>query len=147
VKLQSLLDEGIWAVKSKDGVSKRFKDEASAEAWKNSYAKPARPPKEVKAPKPKREDILRSLFQNFEITVSDSFPDGDPISEMLPYLKKHDLTVDDLNAAVRKFGRSKDVNDYLADLWDSYATDVVAGMERSGHFDEDSWALRPNPWR
>lgn len=147
MKLQRLLDEGTWVAKSKDGVTRRFRSEQEATNWTNSYVKPPVEPKAPKAPRLKREDVLRDLFYQFEIRVGNAFPDGDPVSDMLPYLSKRGLTINDLDAAVKRFSRSKDLYDYMANMWDDYARDTVAGMESSGHFDEHSWAFRPNPWR
>ncbi len=83
---KSGLEEGSWVTKSQDGVEKRFKDRDEAEAWKQNRAKPAKPPRELKAPKLKL--TYDQVWQKIEQVVANIFPDGDPIDYLAPWLEK-----------------------------------------------------------
>ena len=76
------------------------------------------------------------------------FPDGDPIDHLIPWMKRHGVDMDFINAAMKKH-HGKDYYTYLADMWDDHAADHIHDA-RQGHHGEDysdEWFAQPNPWK
>ena len=151
-----------WVAKSLDGKVRRFRDLADAEHWRKNYSGDVTPAKEPsikdmfdrmdrereaasKANKPSEGEIWRQ----FENAVANSFPDGDFIDHLAPWLRKHELTMDDVNAAVREYSDSKDAYDYLQKMWDDHAADAEHDALQGAHGEtyDDQWFQRPNPWK
>ena len=100
--------------------------------------------RELKANRPKPEAMVNFALDAF----GSSFPDGDPIDQIGPYLKKHGLEFSDLNAAFQKIHK-KTYYQYLADMWDDYAQDALADAKQGAygeHYD-DQWFAQGNPWK
>lgn len=154
MKISDLL-EGKWVAKSLDGVERRFKDAKDAEAWRQTIAKKPRQPKlqdpwdafdkAQAALKPSAWDI----WTKFETAVSNSFPDGDYADYMGPYMQKHNLSYEDLNAAVKKYGHADSASDYLAQMWDDASADAMHDAEQGAHGETygGQWFTHKNPWK
>ena len=83
-----------------------------------------------------------------ENAISMGFPDGDPIDHLIPWMKRHGVDMDFINAAMKKH-HGKDYYTYLADMWDDHAADHIHDA-RQGHHGEDysdEWFAQPNPWK
>ncbi len=91
MKIQELLTEGAFVIKSKDGVEKRFKKEGpESEAWSKTIAKK---PKTVKAEK-------------FSTAWWEQKEDAGDVDMILPWTKidKYNLSSNDLEAAFENAG-------------------------------------------
>lgn len=80
------VEEGQWVARSLDGVEKRFKDAAQADAWRQTTARPPKAPKQA-APKL----TLDAVWNKVEQVVANIFPDGDPIDYLAPWLEKQGI--------------------------------------------------------
>lgn len=113
----------------------------------------------VKAPaggyKPKKDNEYYSkIWNKVESAISNSFPDGDPIDYLIPWMRRNDIEMKDIDIAARKHSGSKSYNDYLADMWDDLAADAMADAahghtdEHSPYFDMEDGkpVMRQNPW-
>jgi len=78
-----------------------------------------RPKKAAKSKKP----TLDQIWQKVEHSISNYFPDGDPIDFLGPYMEKVGIDWDDITRAAKKNGY-KDLWDY----WDTLASDTEADM-------------------
>jgi hypothetical protein len=133
MKLQNLL-EGMWVIKNLDGKEKRFKDDQSASAieWKNSHT-----PKTQRQLDAEREKYWRDLdkaakvkkptldeiYSRVETEVGNSFPDGDPIDRLRDWMRKFEVTMDDIDRAFKKNAKS-DFHTYLGNMWEGMAQDA-----------------------
>ena len=86
-----------------------------------------------------KED-LGTVARKIEAVVGDTFPDGDPIDSLGPWVRRQfrvkDWDVGDvLNKAAKLHLGSKDYVDYLAKLWDDYSEYA------------DTNGQTRNPWR
>lgn len=93
----------------------------------------------IESSKPKTPD-LGAVARKIEDTLGATFPDGDPIDILGPWMKKtyniEGFAVGAvLDKAVKKIGKYKDYYDYLAQTWDEFSADFP-GLEGRG-----------NPWR
>lgn len=97
--------------------------------------------------------------------IGSSFPDGDPIDSIGPWMKKNDVSMDEINAAFDKEERRffKDgMYGYLSSKWDDMADDAVCDANASAksgeRFDMNSnfytvdkkdkkITKRNNPWK
>ena len=110
-----------------------------------------------RTPKPSLEEIYHKAID----IIGDTFPDGDPIDHLGPWLDKHKVDFDRVDLAFKKFeGRGKKKSygmyDYLADMWKQMAADRIYDA-KNGHVDqnspyyyvEDDGTIKPkqNPWR
>jgi hypothetical protein len=97
---------------------------------------------------------LDVLYQKGLDAIGDSFPDGDPIDRLGPWLSKQGFDFEDMNKAFRKHEK-KDFYAYLAHMWEDMARDQLHDA-KNGHADENSvfyhqndqgdWVLADNPW-
>jgi hypothetical protein len=144
--------KGMWVIKSKDGVEKRFKDDESPEAvvWKATIAK------KPKAPKPKdwweddepvNKPPLGHIWAKFQEAFGVAFPDGHPLDHMSRWCHDNNVTADDIDDAVREFGGAKDVNTYMADAWDDHARDANHDAMQGHHGEnyDNAWFTQKNP--
>jgi uncharacterized NAD(P)/FAD-binding protein YdhS len=155
------IEEGRWVAKNLDGVERRFRTSGEADAWRQSHSEKkgmtfrqymnwaekedAKLQKQLDAAKPKASEI----WNKFQTAVGNSFPDGDFIDHIGPWLRKHDLTMDDVNAAVREYTDFKDAYDYLSSMWDDHAADAEHDAMQ-GHYGQtydNEWFSRPNPYK
>jgi hypothetical protein len=88
-----------------------------------------------------KQDLLK-VARKFEEVVGDTFPDGDPIDRMAPWIKREFrvpdwFTGEILDKSVEVHLGAKSYTKYLANSWDDFVAD--------GMFPdlED----RPNPWK
>lgn len=98
----------------------------------------------------------REIWDEVETAIGNAFPDGDPIDALHPWMKKNDVTMDEVNAAVKQnvMGRGKGkkdygMYDYLADMWDDMSRDSLHDAKNGAygeHYD-DQWFAQGNPWR
>jgi hypothetical protein len=99
---------------------------------------------------------LEEIWQEAETAIGNAFPDGDPIDALGPWMRKHGVTMDELNLATKKngMGRGKGKKDYgfydyLADMHEDFAQSSLHDAKQ-GHYGEtydDQWFARPNPWK
>mgnify|MGYP003598796436 CR=1 FL=1 len=85
---------------------------------------------------------LSKTARKFEEVVGDTFPDGDPIDWMIPYIKREfhceDWYVGEiLDKAVNTLGNYKSYTDYLAQIWDQFVEDDMLPELKN----------RSNPWK
>jgi hypothetical protein len=90
-----------------------------------------------------KKSDLEALGREIERVVGDTFPDGDPIDKLGPYVKRkfqcNSYEISDfLNKAAKTLGKYKDYGDYLAQTWDEYS---VGYAEMNPDFDTT------NPWK
>ena len=106
----------------------------------------------------KKENASREqIWHKVEEAVGNSFPDGDPIDTLGPWMRKFDISMDEVNAAVawatgntrRKNAKQFGLYDYLANMWDDYAADALHDAQQGSHGEDYSheWFARPNPWK
>lgn len=167
MKVNELM-EGKWVAKSKDGKERRFKNLADAEHWRNNYSKDILPAKDrfksvgdyldwadkeeekLKQQRAALKPKAGEIWSKFQQAVGDSFPDGDPFDRMGPWMRQHDLTMHDLDAAVAEFnGKNETAHSYLAQMWDDHAGDAEHDALQGAHGDtyDDQWFNRGNPWK
>jgi hypothetical protein len=97
----------------------------------------------VRAAKPKKEKIdYQEIARKIEQVVGSTFPDGDPIDLLIPYMRRRwglewDLGQHLDRAAKRHLG-ARSYDDYLATLWDQVADDELL---------PDRVTRDNNPWR
>ena len=94
--------------------------------------------------KPKPEQI----WFKAEDAVGQSMPDGDPMDYLSGWMRRNNVTMDDVNRAAKKNGY-KDFYDYAAGVWDDLAKDALHDAH-NGHYGEDYshvWFARSNPWK
>ncbi len=91
-----------------------------------------RPVRVAKPIKPSQDLIWRKVVD----VIGNSFPDGDPIDYLIPYMEKNGITMKEINAAVRKYERV-DFYQYLSRLWDESAADQIHDA-KNGHIDDNS---------
>jgi hypothetical protein len=89
---------------------------------------------------PKDKINFKLLARKIEEAVQMSFPDSDPLNQLMHYsdqLERNGLTLmDALDQATQKYLGANNYNDYLATFWDDYAADNLdPDMDQS------------NPWR
>ncbi len=161
MKVLELL-EGKWVAKNLDGKERRFKNLADAEAWRQSRS-PAKQPKpfdsvgdyldwadqEARKRKEANKPKTSEIWRRFEQAVGDSFPDGDPFDRISHWLNQHDLTIHDVDAAVKEFSGADSAHDYLAQMWDDYSADAEHDAMQGAHGEtyDDQWFTRANPWK
>lgn len=100
--------------------------------------------KQKAASKPKSSEI----WNKFQTAVGDAFPDGDPIGRMAHWMNQNNLTMDDIDAAVREYA-DVDAYTYLQNMWDDHAADAEHDAMH-GHYGQtydDQWFQRPNPYK
>lgn len=111
----------------------------------------------VPRPTAKKKPTSPEIWHVVETAISNSFPDGDPIDQLIGYMKKHDLTMDEIDGAVKKHaGVKKGFYGYLAQMWDDFARDQIGDAKR-GHVEHhspfytvsDDGKIEPeqNPWK
>lgn len=107
--------------------------DAAGKAKKLAKQKPVNPHKVTR-------EKLEALANKIYAVVGDTFPDGDPIDWLAPYVKKHfglyyDITPL-LDKAIRLHNpRLKGYYDYLETMWDETSAN------------NPSMGLGPNPWK
>lgn len=123
-------------VRNKDGVGKRFPsrkvDSPEADIWRNSSNK--------KDDKIGKKDLDRDFYFRVISAVSSSFPDGDPLDHIQPFMRRNGLDIDDVNRVMKKFEKVS-YDTYLANMWDDYASDAVADAKmelKSGRLPQQS---------
>lgn len=97
----------------------------------------------VRKAKPQREKInYEEIARKIEQVVGSTFPDGDPIDLLIPYMRRRwGLEYDigqHLDRAARRHLGARNYDDYLATLWDQVADDDLM----PDHVTRDN-----NPWR
>lgn len=89
------------------------------------------------------------IWEKFQRVFGDSFPDGDPMDSMWPWMQRNGVTMEQLDSAVRKYSSSKSSSDYLADAWDEHAKGALHDAA-DGHYGDSydgQWFTRSNPWK
>lgn len=132
MKVQDLIAEA-WVLKNLDGKTKRFKNDQSSEAreWvksKNPEKQETEKQREKRYEKEDRKDEaeragknvdVEELFNKWETAIGDEFPDGDGVAQTIRWAKKKypntpEYVLNDLlEKGVKKYGKSKSIDDYL----------------------------------
>ena len=112
---------------------------------------------EARANKPRKltpEELIKIHHKGLGF-IGNSFPDGDPIDSFHPWLKKNGYTMDDANAAFKKYEKT-DFYGYQARMWEEHAKDAIHDA-KNGHVHAHHWAYHtddngkiipnPNPWK
>ena len=153
--------------KSLDGKVRRFKDEADAEYWRKNISTHIIPAKEpqgldhyfkeldrmeaaIRTNKEANKPKLSDIWNKFQQAVGDSFPDGDPFDRIGPWMNQHNLTIHDIDAAVKEYNGTDTAQEYLRQMWDDYSADAEHDAMMGAHgetYDDDQWFNRPNPWK
>lgn len=177
----------MWSVMNKRGQSKKFakmdgwweKPEA-VKAWQQASTDPKedrRLDREAATRQKGYERAERALAKKPVIdlkavydkaiqVIGNTFPDGDPIDTMIPWLERRgvqDYQIGEtIDAAFKKHGHGAEKNgmySYMANMWDEMSADVLqdaiqsvkAGKlpERSPFldFNGDKITKAPNPWK
>ena len=108
------------------------------------------------------------IWNKVETVIGNTFPDGDPIDHLIPWMEKTKVTMDQINAAVKKHAKAKDMYAYLADMWDDMASDAmhdanmmlnkgkipdhnpfvdIINKDHHGFTGKEKAVKRPNPWK
>lgn len=99
---------------------------------------------------------LDEIWHEVDNAIGNSFPDGDPIDSLMPFMTARGVTMDEINASVKKnvMGRGKGkkdygMYDYLADMWDDMSKDSLRDAMQGHHGEhyDDKWFAQNNPWR
>lgn len=94
---------------------------------------------------PKGEKELLRLHNKVLEAVGQSFPDGDPIDIIGPWVNRQGWDIYDvtqkgfLDAAMKKFSGAKSYDHYLEDFWDQFAADNPGN--------DMGVTKETNPWR
>lgn len=160
---EGTLVEGTWKIQNLDGNYKSFKDDQSpeAKAWMSNrglntqkwdgtkwYAVAPPAPKrnwwddEPKKPaKPKLN--LQAVYNKVIDAIGNSFPDGDPIDTIAPWLERQGVdrykVGETIEKAMKKHGHGeekKGMYAYLASMWEEHALDVVFDAKNSPESEE-----------
>ena len=132
MKIKELFEgwEADLAKKNRDRIAKEKKDAKTLEAIKQreiAYKSGVEKKATDKA-------SLSRVFQDIEMAVGDSFPDGDPMDLLMKKYKDRwgSIDMDLLNKAAKANG-AKDYHSYVSNVWKQYMQD---NPEHSQH----------NPW-
>jgi hypothetical protein len=101
-----------------------------------------------------------AIFTKVQDAVGSMFDGGDPIDQLIPWMKKTGVTMDDIDNAVKKnVGRGKKkygMNDWMVDTWADMAADQIYDAE-NGYVDANNrfymvskdGTITPNknPWK
>lgn len=101
-----------------------------------------------------------TIFEKVQNAIGSMFDGGDPIDQLIPWMKKTGVTMDDIDRAVKKHvGRGKKIygmHAWMADTWADMAADQIYDAE-NGHVDNNNQfykvskdgAITPNknPWK
>jgi len=123
VKLSSLLED-------------RYADRWARELATKNRAKIAKEREEIekasaviekKPPKPKKP-TSSEIYNKVVTVIGNTFPDGDPIDWLIPYMKRTGVTREEIDAAVRKHALIKrgGLYTYLASMWDDFQGDTIS---------------------
>jgi hypothetical protein len=148
MKFKELFEADTWAKELAKANREKAKRETELKKLNKKIAmKPA-----LKTPKLSTEEI----FKQVETSVGNSFPDGDPIDHLIPWMEKNSVTMDQIDAAVKKHAKpAKSMYGYLAIMWDDTSSDAMHDAQ-NGHIDSNSPFYRmendkpvknPNPWK
>jgi len=116
----------------------------------------------MKAAKEKAQ-LLRLAERQFQIwqkailAIANSFPDGDPIDHLTPYMERNDITMQEVDAAVNRYEKTRGgFYGWLAAMWDDTAADHIYDA-KNGYIEPnsvfysvaDNGSIEPsdNPWR
>lgn len=125
-----------------DGV---WEKPSEAKAWMKSHDNPRADREIAKAAKAREKEDkawsaldkkptvdLAAVYRKVIDVIGNSFPDGDPIDSMIPYLKKIGVkdwdAGDTINAAMKKHGHGvekKGMYAYMASMWKEMAQDAL----------------------
>lgn len=99
------------------------------------------------------------IWNKVQTVIGNSFPDGDPIDHLIPWMSKTGVTMDQVNAAVKKYEKT-DFYGYLARMWDDSQGDAVYDAETMikqhkkpdennpfYYFDGEKIVKNRNPWK
>jgi uncharacterized protein YaiL (DUF2058 family) len=100
------------------------------------------------------------IWNKVETAISNSFPDGDPIDHLMGWMEKNNVTMGQIDAAVKKYARVKGMYAYLEQMWDSMQADTVHDAEMAlknnkqfddnsvfYYFDGEKIIKNSNPWK
>lgn len=138
------------AAENRARAKKQREEERAAEKARKDAAKGAS--KDAKA------KLENHLYAKAMDAVGQSFPDGDPMEMILPWMNRNNLTIKDLDRVFKKHD-GVTFHKYLAVMWDQYAGQAVFDAEH-GHVDHNSafytvkkgedktrFERLPNPWK
>lgn len=139
-------------------------EKAAREAIKKLEREDAKLEREKNAPTKLTSD---QIWNKVETVISNTFPDGDPIDHLIPWMEKNKVTMDVINAAVKKHAKVKDMYAYLASMWDDMASDAmhdanmmlnkgkvpefnpfidIVNRDHQGFTGKEKAVKNPNPW-
>jgi hypothetical protein len=105
----------------------KAKQEKEHEKWVASLK--AKPISDAKRLKAVRQDD-RAIFAKVERAVESMFDGVDPIDQLIPWMERTGITMDDINRAVAKYeGRGKKkfgMYDWMKEMWNDTAADRAA---------------------
>ena len=91
---------------------------------------------------------LDLIWVKAEEAVGQSIPDGDPMGYLSGWMRRNDVSMDDVDRAAKKHGY-KSFYTYVADVWEDATRDALHDAQ-DGHYGEDysnEWFAQPNPWK
>lgn len=99
------------------------------------------------------------IWNKVQTVIGNTFPDGDPIDHLIPWMRQNNVTMDQINAAVKKHEKT-DMYGYLARMWDDTQGDAVYDAETMikqnrkpdennvfYYFDGEKIVKNQNPWK
>ena len=108
---------------------------------------------------------LQKVYNKIIAVISSTFPDGDPIDTLAPWLKKQGIEGyeigETITAAMKKFGHGsekKGMYEYMADMWDDSIADAMhdaKNLQKKGEkydspfvrYEGNTPVARNNPWK
>jgi len=113
MKITDIINESMWGKVYKHpvtGKTRKFSNSDMAKKWMST----------VPASKPSKSDQLNKIWNAFEQTVANQYPDGDPIDVLL---NKYQIDSDDLYSAAKANGYA-DPMDYWEEFDAQYKADT-----------------------
>ena len=107
-------ERGAWEDSKRERAADRAQRKSDREA-----------DREARKPKKTSTTDLDVLFRKAEDYIGQSFPDGDPIDYIGPYMEKNKYQTGDLDLAFKN-NTKMDYNSYLVSTWKEFAADRMA---------------------
>ena len=140
------------------------KDKAAENRARNKLNAPPKPPKEPKQkPWKPTKPTDAQVWQKLYTVVGDTFPDGDPIDLIGPYMDRYGLTMKDIDRVVNSYQSIKGgYYEWLAQMWDDATADAVHDAKQAlakgqdpeqygrspfYHVENDKVVPAQNPWK
>ena len=95
------------------------------------------------------------MWMRVDLAIGQSFPDGDPIDDLGPWMERHNVSIEQIDRAVNRFAKIKTgMYGYLAMLWNDRQADEMADAKVGVPYENNAfWFIQDgkvvpydNPW-